>query len=167
MIWKDHTHCASSNGQPWPFLNVEPRKYRFRLLDTSVSRGFRLYFVTDLNIGEDDNASHIPFFVVGSDSGRTDHPVRTTDLWISMAERWEIVIDFSRFAGKLVYLKNYFKTQADTPYNSTNQVMKFNVGTKVTDNSNNSPLPAAYNPLPLIPPKGLLTPDHIFNFEQK
>lgn len=27
------------NGQPWPFLNVEPRKYRFRLLNGAISRG--------------------------------------------------------------------------------------------------------------------------------
>jgi bilirubin oxidase len=26
------------NGQPWPYFNVQPRKYRFRILDASVSR---------------------------------------------------------------------------------------------------------------------------------
>lgn len=27
-----------SNGQPWPYLKVEPRKYRVRLLNAAVSR---------------------------------------------------------------------------------------------------------------------------------
>lgn len=84
-----------------------------------------------------------------------------------MAERWEIVVDFAPFAGKSVFLKNYFQTQADPPFNSTNQVMKFNVGTTVTDNTNNGPLPASFNPLPIPPPKDLSKPDHIFNFERK
>ncbi|RDW73850.1 hypothetical protein BP5796_07292 [Coleophoma crateriformis] len=155
------------NGQPWPFFNPEPRKYRFRMLDTSISRAFRLYFVTDLSIKEDDTAHHIPFYVVGSDSGRTSKPVLTPDLWISIAERWEVVFDFAPYAGKTVYLKNFLVTQADTPYNNTDQVMKFNVGTTVTDNSNNGPMPASFAPLPLPPQKDLAKPDHIFEFETK
>ncbi|OZJ01357.1 hypothetical protein BZG36_05689, partial [Bifiguratus adelaidae] len=155
------------NGQPWPFFNVEPRKYRFRLLDQSASRAFRLYLVTNLAITEDDNANHIPFFVVGSDAGRTDRPVETTDLWMSMAERWEIVVDFAPFAGKSIFLKNFFDVQADDSFNSTNQVMKFNVGTIVTDNTNNGDLPAAFNPLQVLPSTDLSNPDHIFRFERK
>jgi FtsP/CotA-like multicopper oxidase with cupredoxin domain len=137
------------------------------LLDLSVSRDFRLYLVTNLNITEEDNANHIPFFVVGSDAGRTDHPVMTTDLWISVAERWEIVVDFAPFAGKSIFMKNFFVTQADTPFQNTNQVMKFNVGTVVTDQTNNGPLPAAFEPLPVPPAKDLAHPDHIFEFEHK
>lgn len=45
--------------------------------------------------------------------------------------------------------------------------MKFNVGTVVTDNSNNGALPASFAPLPLPPGKDLAKPDHIFNFESK
>jgi bilirubin oxidase len=123
--------------------------------------------VTDLAITEDDNANHIPFFVVGSDSGRTDRPVKTTDIWMSMAERWEIVVDFAPFAGRSIFLKNFFETQADTPFNSTDQVMRFDVGTIVTDNTNNGDLPAAFNPLTVLPSKDLANPDHIFQFERK
>lgn len=39
------------NGVPWPFFEVEPRKYRFRLLDASVTRSYLLHLV-----------SHIPRF---------------------------------------------------------------------------------------------------------
>jgi bilirubin oxidase len=157
------------NGQPWPFFEVEPRKYRFRVLDVAISRTFRIYLVTDLAITEDDTANHIPFFVVGSDSGRTSMPVSTPDLWASIAERWEIVIDFAPYAGTSLFLKNFFVTQADTPFENTNQVLRFDIGTVVTDNSNNGPLPATFAPLPLPPMAGkdLSNPDHIFTFEQK
>lgn len=146
---------------------MEPRKYRFRILDTSISRTFRLYFVDDLAITEDNTAKHIQFWVVGSDSGRTSKPVLTPDLWASIAERWEIVVDFAPYAGKSIYMKNFFATQADTAYAHTNQVMKFNVGKVVTDNSNNGAMPASFDPLPLPPTKDLSKPDHVFNFEQK
>jgi bilirubin oxidase len=156
------------NGQPWPFLDVEPRKYRFRLLDASISRTFRLYFVTSLDIMEDDTARHIPFHVVGSDTGRTSRPVETSDVWLSMAERWEVVFDFAPYAWKPIFLKNFFDTQTDPPFNSTDQVMKFNVGAVVTDATNNGPLPAAFKPLALPPgPADLAHPDHIFDFEHK
>jgi hypothetical protein len=32
------TKKARSNGQPWPYVKVEPRKYRFRVLNGAVSR---------------------------------------------------------------------------------------------------------------------------------
>ncbi|KAH8595678.1 bilirubin oxidase precursor [Bisporella sp. PMI_857] len=154
------------NGQPWPFLNVEPRKYRLRLLDTSISRTFRLYIVDKLSVTEKETSKHIKFYVVGSDSGRTSKPVLTSDIWCSNAERWEIVIDFAPYAGKPVYMKNFLDVESDPPYDNTDQVMKFNVGTVVTDNSNNGLLPSSFAPLPLPPGKDLNNPDHVFDFEQ-
>jgi FtsP/CotA-like multicopper oxidase with cupredoxin domain len=87
---------------------------------------------------------------------------------MSMGERWEVVIDFESFAGKSLYLKNFFKTEADVAYAATNQVMRFDIGTTVTDNSNNGPLPAAYNPLPVSTAKyDLQKPDHKFHFDYR
>jgi bilirubin oxidase len=158
-----------ANGVPWPFFDVQPRKYLFRVLDVGISRAYRLYLVDDFSIDEDDTANHIPFFVVGSDSGRTSMPVSTPDLYISVAERWEIVIDFAPFAGKSIFLKNFFTVEADTPFENTNAVVRFDVGTVVLDNSNNGPLPPVFAPLPLPPMAGkdLNNPDHIFTFEMK
>jgi bilirubin oxidase len=70
------------NGQILPYLAVEPRKYRFRLLDASVSRTFNLTLV---NAGDT-----VPFSVVGSDAGFRETPVQTRSLILSMAERWEV-----------------------------------------------------------------------------
>lgn len=61
--------------------------------------------------------------VVGSDAGLTAKPVPTTQLDISIAERWEVVFDFTSFVGQNVTLKNNRQVAADTDYNSTDKVM--------------------------------------------
>lgn len=63
------------NGVPWPYFDVEPRKYRFRLLDAAVSRSFSLYFVDT-----SDENTRIPFQVIASDSGLLEEPVTTSKL---------------------------------------------------------------------------------------
>jgi bilirubin oxidase len=77
------------NGQPWPFMNVEPRKYKFRLLDASISRTYKLYLVAD-----SDPNTRLTFTVVGADAGYLSNSVTTTSLVIAMAERYEIVIEY-------------------------------------------------------------------------
>jgi bilirubin oxidase len=81
-----------------------------------------------------------------------------------MAERWEVVFDFSSYAGKNITLRNNRDVQADDDYNSTDKVMKFVVATTVADSSNNGPLPAAFAPLDLPPNKGGV--DRTFRFER-
>lgn len=47
------TNHFGSNGQPWPYLEVKPCKYRFRVLDGAVSRGKSdhvIYIVTSVLI---------------------------------------------------------------------------------------------------------------------
>ncbi|TGZ84437.1 hypothetical protein EX30DRAFT_336970 [Ascodesmis nigricans] len=140
-----HGDVIHVNGQPWPNLNVEPRKYRFRILDGSVSRIFSLSLV----IGEDCKGpkknckppQKIPFKVVGSDSGLFSHPVTAEDLYIAMAERYEIVVDFAQFKGKKIMMKNARGVLKDTDYAATDLVMQFTVGKKVTDTTNNEEPP--------------------------
>ena len=54
------------NGVPWPVMRVERRKYRFRILNASISRSFRL----KLSTGE-------PFQVIGTDGGLMPAPQST------------------------------------------------------------------------------------------
>jgi bilirubin oxidase len=110
------------NGQPWPFLKVEPRAYRFRLLDASISRTFFLYLERDAAQGK-----KIPFYVIASDAGLLRRPQLTEDLYISMAERWEIVVDFSGFAGQKINLRNSRDFTPDDEYPHTDKVMQFQV----------------------------------------
>ncbi len=80
-----------------PFFNVEPRKYRFRILNASVSRFFKLA----LSDGS-------PMIQIANDGNLLPNPVILSELdEQGIAERYDIVIDFSRYAsGTKVYLVN-------------------------------------------------------------
>ncbi|CAD0092306.1 unnamed protein product, partial [Aureobasidium vineae] len=136
------------NGQPWPYFKAEPRKYRFRLLDTSVSRSFQLYIEADKQPG-----ARLPFYVVGSDAGLLGAPAQITQLDISMAERYEIVIDFAGFQGQNITLRNMRKVAADEDYAATDKVMRFVVGQTVSSDVGNGPLPTKLRDVPYPPSK--------------
>ncbi|KAF2467429.1 oxidase cueO precursor [Lindgomyces ingoldianus] len=147
------------NGQPWPYFKVEPRKYRLRFLDTSISRAFQLWFEADGALGK-----KIPFQMIASDAGLMTKPVQSDLLHISMAERWEMVFDFSAYAGKNVTLRNNRDVQADEDYNSTNQIMRFIVGKDVKSQQGNGNLPSSLRTVPFPPLKSGV--DRTFKFER-
>jgi len=89
------------NGKIQPFFNVEPRRYRFRMLDTGPSR-FYEFFLTDLN----NTSATNPYFLIGTDGNLLPHPVQVTSVRIGPAERVDVIIDFRQFAGKTIYLEN-------------------------------------------------------------
>ncbi|KAF3003188.1 hypothetical protein E8E13_009445 [Curvularia kusanoi] len=120
------------NGVPWPFKEVEPRKYRLRFLNTGISRSYQLYFEASGSVGK-----QIPFTVFASDTGTLLNPVQTNDLYISDAERWEVIFDFSGYAGQNVTLRNSRKVAADDDYAATDQVLQFRVGNKVSRTDHN------------------------------
>lgn len=126
----------SVNGQILPHLVVEPRKYRFRMLNAAASRTFNFTLEAASR-----RAPRLPMYVVGADAGLLTHPVKTESLVLTMAERWEVVIDFSDYAGQNIMLKSA-TTFADEEYIGTGNVMQFRVGKKVTSKECNSALPA-------------------------
>lgn len=120
------------NGSPWPLMKVERRKYRFRILNASISRGFDLA----LSTGE-------PLTVIGHDGGLGIEPVEVRNMRIGMAERYEVVIDFSGYApGTKVDLNNRGLPNI-VDFASTGKVMRFEVMDTPVDNT---PLPAKLNP---------------------
>ena len=72
------------NGVAWPYFQVSPGKYRFRILNGANARPFGLAL---------SNGS--PFILIGTDGGLLPAPVSITNLPIAMAERVNVVIDFS------------------------------------------------------------------------
>lgn len=131
------------NGQPWPFFKVQGRKYRLRFLDASVSRTFSLSF--------DADGQKVDFQVIASDAGLFEHPVKTNALNVSIAERYEVVIDFAPYAGKSITLRNERKVGADLDYPNTDKVMRFDVGTDKVDDP--SQVPANLRTVPFPSPK--------------
>jgi spore coat protein A len=83
------------NGKVWPFLEVEPRKYRFRLLNGSNARFYRL----TLTSGQS-------FTQIGSDGGLLRTPVQLKKIIIAPSERLDVILDFSKFKGQTITLTN-------------------------------------------------------------
>jgi spore coat protein A len=84
------------NGAIQPYLPVARRKYRFRWLNGSNARQYELF----LSTGD-------TFVQIGTDGGVLAQPVDRTSIRMAPAERYEVVIDFSRYPiGSKVYLVN-------------------------------------------------------------
>jgi FtsP/CotA-like multicopper oxidase with cupredoxin domain len=107
------------NGAPWPVLRVGARKYRFRILNASNALPVRLAV-----------SPSMPLTQIGVDQGLLPHPVSLRAIDISMAERVEVVIDFSRCpVGSRVYLRNL---RGSGPLND---LMRFDVVRAESDDS--------------------------------
>lgn len=124
------------NGKSWPVLDVEPRRYRLRLVNGANTRFF------DLSLfNQQDQKPGPSMWVIGTDGGLLDAPVmvrgRSTprrgaeSLLVAPGERFDLIVDFSRFAGQTLTLMN----SAPVPYpngipvdpGTTAQVMQFRV----------------------------------------
>jgi spore coat protein A len=73
------------NGQTWPYLSVERRRYRFRFLNGCDTR-----FLI-LKLGRDE----LPFWQVGADGGFLPAPTRLDRLLLAPAERADVIVDFT------------------------------------------------------------------------
>lgn len=100
------------NGKLWPYLDVEPRKYRFRILNASNVRAYELA----LNNGG-------TFTQIGTELGLLRHPVEIDSCIIEPAERYDLVMDFSKYAGEEVILVN----NQGAPDDDISTIMKFRV----------------------------------------
>lgn len=110
------------NGIVWPQLIVEPRPYRFRIVNGANSRMFVLRISGELALGVPDVANPATTLVmhqIGADAGIFSHAVPlagnltagapTTDQFLVLApgERADVVIDFSVHRNKRLYLTNH------------------------------------------------------------
>jgi spore coat protein A len=111
------------NGSPWPFMEVSNTRYRFRILNASNARRYRLALDPRPSEG-------LPFVQVGSDGGLLGAPIPHRTIPIAPAERFDVVIDFSKYpVGTKVTLKNRLG------YGSTSRVMRFHVVRKEKERS--------------------------------
>jgi spore coat protein A len=109
------------NGKVWPYLNVEPRMYRFRVLNGSNARILNL------------DLSGLDFWQIGAEGGMWDIPVRTRRLVLAPAERADVLVDFRRFAGARLMLMNHRPpSPISNPAPQLPQVMQIRVGTTVS-----------------------------------
>lgn len=115
------------NGQAWPKLDVEPRKYRLRLLNGSDSRFYDLRFETFAKDNDIAPGAGTPLqvLVIGNELGLLDQPALPAldgrpgiaavpgVLPLAPGERYDVIVDFSAVpAGSQVVVTN----SARSPY---------------------------------------------------
>ncbi|HEX3746028.1 MAG TPA: multicopper oxidase [Bryobacteraceae bacterium] len=113
-----------ANGKAFPFLDVEPRPYRFRILNAANGRFFQLSL-----------ANGQTFHQIGSDQGLLPAPVALAHTMLAPGERADLIVDFSGREGQRIVLQNY-------PF----QILQFRVGSRKT--SERGHMPAALRPVP-------------------
>ncbi len=129
-IWNSEVfgNAIVVNGRTWPYLNVEPRRYRFRFLNAAQSRSFILHLSNNLSMWQ-----------IGSDQGFLPAPLLQQNVIIAPGERADVIIDFTGLLeGSDLTLQNL---GPDEPFRggipgqdfspsdpaTTGQVMRFNI----------------------------------------
>ena len=79
---------VSVNGTSCPYLDVATRIYRFRLLNASNARTYRLGLRTA-------EGGSVPFTLIGTDGGLLPSPIACNEAFIASAERLDILVDLS------------------------------------------------------------------------
>ncbi|CAM6023991.1 unnamed protein product, partial [Sphagnum balticum] len=73
------------NGKAWPYVRVQPRMYRLRVVNAANARFFQLSL----------SDSRLSFVQIGTDGGLLDRPQVLSELTIAPAERIDFLIDFA------------------------------------------------------------------------
>jgi spore coat protein A len=103
------------NGKLFPYLEVEPRPYRFRVLNGANARFFHLSL-----------SNRQPFHQIGTDQGLLPAPLELKRVILAPAERADLIVDFSASAGEEIILKN-----------DSFNVMQFRVAKNASPNRDN------------------------------
>jgi spore coat protein A, manganese oxidase len=115
------------NGLVWPYLEVEPRLYRFRILNGCNAR------ILDLGLGGPR------MWQIGAEGGMWDRPLPVRALVLAPAERADVIVDFTGLAGQTVELRNRGpRAPVSTPAPPLASVLQIRVGRNVRQPGPNS-----------------------------
>ena len=87
-----------ANGVIQPFFNVKKCRYRFRLYAPGPSRWWEWSLW--------DGTNFLPFWQIATDGNLLPNAVQVTSVRIAVAERVDIIVDFSKFKGSRLYFVN-------------------------------------------------------------
>ena len=127
------------NGKIQPFFQVKRRRYRFRWLNGGPSRFYQFFLTNPSNLSQVNR-----FWVISNDGNLLPNPVQVSSLRIAVAERMDVIVDFSAFpAGTVLRLENRLEqcdgagpTDRIVSAGQGNQVLEFRVvSDAVTDGS--------------------------------
>jgi len=124
------------NGHTWPYLNVEPKRYRFLFVNGSNARTYELFLTSAVT-----KAKGPAFWQIGTDGGYLDFPVlidpnapgnQLKKLRMMPGERADVIVDFAGLApGTALFLRNTAKTPfpagETVSGNNLGRIMQFRV----------------------------------------
>lgn len=189
LILVDHRFCPTANGRTemvnaaggdkfivngkiQPKMTVRRRKYRFRILNTGPTQTYDLTLIkpdgsvgTIVVVATDANFLEHPIPVdAGANAGNsnsTTAPIVAGGIRISVAERYDVIIDFAEFpAGSKLYLKENRSMFVGNPspdplppgLNIQNVMMQFNVvNTEPWFPADTPPIPSTLCTYPTLP----------------
>lgn len=103
------------NGKIWPKAVIEPRLYRFRVLNGSNARTYRLMLLDDQG-----NSQHGSIWQIGCDQNlmqnKAEFPMG--GLIVAPGERVDLLVDFSSFPSQSLYLWN----TAEAPFSNATPI---------------------------------------------
>lgn len=108
------------NGKAYPYLDIEPRRYRFRFLNGSNARFYNIWF--------DAGQGPIPFHAIASEQGFLPAPALVNKLLIAPGERFDTIIDFTGLTvGTTLLMKNNAKAPYPGGSGGLGQIMQLKV----------------------------------------
>jgi FtsP/CotA-like multicopper oxidase with cupredoxin domain len=131
------------NGKIQPYMTVKRRKYRFRMLNMGPSRFYNWFM-----------SNGMPFTLIANDGNLLPRPVLMKNFPQAVAERFDIIVDFSQFAAgtQIILLNRAEQTNGRGPTGNLLsrglEVLKFIV--MPGDVEDPSRIPATLRPLPAI-----------------
>lgn len=137
MTWGMLGDTVLVNGTPDAYFEVSRTLYRFRLLNGSNARVYKLQFSDNRN-----------FHIIATDGGLKDAPVQVNEVTLAPGERAEILVDFSsNTIGQNVTLRTVaFSHGGVLPYKQgiAMDVIRFDV---TNNNTSGGVIPGAFNPI--------------------
>jgi FtsP/CotA-like multicopper oxidase with cupredoxin domain len=88
----------AANGAIQPFFNVKKARYRFRIYAPGPSRWWEWSLW--------DGTNFFPFWQISTDGNLLPNAVQVSSVRIAVAERVDIIVDFSKFKGSRLYFVN-------------------------------------------------------------
>jgi spore coat protein A, manganese oxidase len=140
------------NGKLFPYLEVEPRPYRFRVLNGANGRFLHLSLSEEKGSEGQGNgkmpngqSSSAPVFSqIGTDQGLLPAPIQLNRVSLAPGERTDLIVDFFAMAGKNLVLKN-----------DISAILQFRVAKSEARTKDAAPiviaLPQTLRPIPKIP----------------
>ena len=110
------------NGKIKPVLHVSPRRYRFRWLNTGPSRFYQMFVLGP-------NNSTKSFWQITNDGNLLEKPVPVNSARFSVAERVDVIVDFTNDEGKTFYLEN--RLEQEDGRGPTGNVLSAGQGEKI------------------------------------